>query len=97
MIPVTPHLANECLVDLNHTQSIHWPEVNEKYLIKEEFKIVIQINGKKRALLTTGSEIKEEDLVEKVIKLKEIQNFIKDKNILKHIYIKNKLINLIIK
>ena len=48
MIPVIPHIANECLEKLNFGGKSIWPKVEEKYLIKETKEIVIQVNGKKR-------------------------------------------------
>ena len=50
MIPVAPHLANECLEKLNVNKDIEWPIVENKYLIKEKNDIVIQVNGKKEVL-----------------------------------------------
>ena len=51
MIPIIPHFAMECLEELKIKDNIIWPEINLKNLRKEEFKIVIQINGKKRDII----------------------------------------------
>ena len=97
MLPITPHLASECLDDLNYNKINNWPKVNNDYLKPESFNIVVQINGKKKALIKTENEILEKDLIEKVIKMSEIKKIIVGKNLIKHIYVKNKLINLILK
>jgi len=97
MIPITPHLANECLEEIVSNKNYFWPEINNKYLENNQCKIVIQINGKKRGLILTEKNIKESDLIEKVKKTKEIQKFIEEKIIIKTIFIKDKLINLILK
>ena len=55
------------------------------------------MNGKKRGIISTENSLNEKDLIEKIKKTKELQKFIGDKNIIKSIFIKNKLINLIIK
>ena len=34
MMPVIPHIANECLNSLDISSEIKWPEINQKYLIK---------------------------------------------------------------
>ena len=96
MLPVVPHFASECLNDLNYDEKIAWPNINEDYLKINEFNIVVQINGKKRTLIKTKSEINEKDLIKEINQNKQIENFIKGKKIIKHIYIKNKLINLIV-
>ena len=97
MLPITPHLASECLSEVGSNKNLDWPEVQHKYLKAKEYKIVVQINAKKRALFSTKIDMKEDDLIEEIKKLKEINKFIFDKKIIKSIYIKNKLINLIVK
>ena len=69
----------------------------KKYLRTKKINIVIQINGKKRSLISTESSLTEKDLIEKIKKTKELQKFFEQKNIIKTIFIKDKLINLILK
>ena len=71
--------------------------VNQKYLVIDKFNIVVQINGKKRSLISTKGNLDEEGLLETIKKEKDIEKFLQNKNIIKSIYIKNKLINLIVK
>ena len=97
MLPITPHLANECLEEITANKNYFWPEINDKYLQSNQCKIVIQINGKKRGLILMEKNINESDLIEKVKKTKELQKFIEEKIIIKTIFIKDKLINLILK
>ena len=94
--PVIPHLANECLDDLGLNDNIKWPEYDEKILEKEDVKFVIQINGKKRAILNTKKEILEKDLLEIVKEDKTVNKYLKDKNIKKVIFVKNRLMNILI-
>jgi len=93
--PVVPHLALECLYELDKQYSPQWPIADLKLIIKETFSIVIQIDGKKRGLIISGLDISEEQLTERIKKDDNINKFIKDKKIKKSVYIKNKLINLI--
>ena len=94
--PVIPHLTNECLDDLGLNNNIKWPEYDEKILEKEDVKFVIQINGKKRAILNTKKEILEKDLLEIVKEDKTVNKYLKDKNIKKVIFVKNRLMNILI-
>ena len=96
MNPVVPHLTSECIQNFNLETDISWPEINKKYLNAKKYNIVIQINGKKRALITTEEELEKEDLIKSIKKNKEITKFLKEKQIIKTIFIKNKLINLIL-
>ena len=50
MLPVIPHLANECLEKINENNDIKWPNVNNKFIQNDKSNIVIQINGKKDLL-----------------------------------------------
>ena len=51
MLPVTPHLASECLAEIKIDKKYSWPKIEDKYLQNKKHNIVVQINGKKRAIL----------------------------------------------
>ena len=97
MLPIIPHLASECLGEISDEKTINWPEINKKYLNETKHKIIVQINGKKRGLISTENNLEEKDLIKQIKNTNEIQKFLNDKKIIKSIFIKNKLINLIIK
>ena len=97
MMPIVPHMTNECLSEFVKKDIQFWPVVNKKYLQTKKNNIVIQINGKKRALLLIEESINEKELIKKVKKIKEIEKILFEKEIIKTIFIKDKLINLIIK
>ena len=96
MMPVMPHLANECLERFKYNKKLCWPIVEEKYLKSEKNNIVIQINGKKRSIITVENDIEEKILIEKINNEKLITKYIENKKITKIIYVKNKIINYII-
>ena len=73
------------------------PSVNKDFLKSDEKIIVIQINGKKRNTITLVNEISESELIEKIKEMKLVEKYINNKQIIKTIYVKNKLINIIIK
>ena len=95
MLPIVPHLANECLKILN-VNNPEWPEYNEQLLIEEQINYVIQINGKKRALIPGKRNILENDLVDILIKEENLKKYLSGKQIKKKIFVPNKLINIII-
>ena len=97
MLPVLPHIANECLERLKFSSEIKWPDLNQKYIIKESNEIVIQVNGKKRNIILIEKDTEEDKILEKVKKTKLIEKYLKDKELIKTIYIKDRLINYIIK
>ena len=95
--PILPHLSSECLEDINNKFNLNWPKIEDKYLIEENINIVIQINGKTRSIFKLKKNITEEELIEEIKKDTKLKKHIEGKLISKTIYIKNKLINLIIK
>ena len=97
MNPVVPHFSTECIQKFNLETDILWPKINKKYLNTKKYNIVVQINGKKRTLIETQKELDEKDLIEEIKNKKEIKKFLNEKKIIKIIFIKNKLINLILK
>ena len=95
--PILPHVVAECIKDLKINEELSWPKIDEKYLTKEIINIVIQINGKKRSIIEANTNISEKDLINKAKQDSKILKYLKDKNIFKTIYVKNRLLNLIIK
>ena len=96
MYPVLPHLVSEALTifKINHVSD--WPSVDKKLVKKDDVKIVIQINGKKRDIDEFKNDIDEETLVKNVINKKELKKYFEGKKIIKKIYVKNKIINFIV-
>ena len=60
MIPIIPHFANECLKNFD-IKSIKWPVYDDTLLIENIIQYVVQINGKKRAILNTIKDMYGED------------------------------------
>ena len=97
MMPLVPHFASECLEDLKITSKIEWPIADKKILMSKEIDMVIQVNGKKRSIINCKKEISEDSLIKLIKDDKKLDKFIKNKKIVRSIFIKNKLINLIVK
>jgi len=95
LMPLAPHLAHECCEKLN--KKFYWPKYDHKLLKDENCTIVIQINGKKRGILEMPTNSKEETIVRKAKEIDNVSKYLVDIKIIKNIYIKNKLINFIIK
>ena len=99
MTPIIPHFANQCLkiIDPNkNLDELSWPSYNQEDLEELECNIVIQINGKKRGLIKLPKDSSEKLILEKVFKESSINKYTNKSNIKKQIYVKNKLLNLII-
>tara|TARA_B100001142_G_scaffold113896_1_gene115985 strand:- start:1961 stop:4183 length:2223 start_codon:yes stop_codon:yes gene_type:complete len=97
LMPVAPHLASECLNNFTEQKEIRWPEVNLKYLKSEKNEIVIQVNGKKRGIISINKDSDEKHVIKNIKEMKLIDKYIKDKEIFKTIFVRDKIINFIIK
>jgi len=96
MTPVVPHFTYECLEDLGNKGEIFWPKVNEQYLVKENVNIVLQVNGKKRAIIISKKNTDKEILINAIKSNKSYNKYLENKKIKRSIYIKDRLINLIL-
>jgi len=93
-----PYIANECWERMTGKQDItsqEWPKIDSSFLRKENFDIVIQIDGKKRAIINATNNESEEIILSKSLAIKNIQVILDKKTIAKKIFIKNKLLNIV--
>ena len=98
MMPFTPHLSCECLSKLEEKdfyRKIEWPKIEKSLLVDNKVTIVIQVNGKKRGLISAKKDIAEEEAIKEAKKVANIEKNLKDKKIVKNIFVKNKIINFI--
>jgi leucyl-tRNA synthetase len=93
--PVIPHFSNECLEMLNIKEKLLWPTVDEKFLVLDDIKFIIQINGKTRKIIISKKNTAEDLLLIKIKEDNKLNEYLKNKNIKKKIFIPNKLINII--
>jgi leucyl-tRNA synthetase len=93
--PIVPHFSNECMNLLN-LEKTNWPKYDESQLIENKVRIVIQINGKKRGLIETDRDNSEQDLTKIINTDKTLKKYLDNQTIKRKIFIKNKLINIII-
>jgi leucyl-tRNA synthetase len=93
-----PYVANECwekITKQNNLSSQEWPKIENTTIKKDQFDVVIQINGKKRAIINAINDESEENIFSKSLAIKNIKVILEKKNIIKKIFIKNKLLNIV--
>ena len=84
------------MVMLNVNEQILWPIIDEKILLEESIKFIIQFNGKTRKIIISEKDTGEDLLLQKIKEDSKLNKFLDNKNIQKKIFIPNKLINIII-
>ncbi len=95
LMPLVPHLANECCEKMN--KEFYWPKYDPKLLKEENCTIVIQVDGRKRGILEMPIDSKETVIIKKSKEIDNVSKHIENTAIIKNIYIKNKLLNFITK
>ena len=93
MIPFTPHLASECLEKLKCKNTNKWPKINASQ--NEKVKFAVQINGKTRDIISVSKNLEEEQVKRKIEENSKANKFLKNKKIIKTIFVKGKIINYI--
>jgi leucyl-tRNA synthetase len=96
MLPFIPHLANECLELLNCKSINEWPIIDKKNSLNK-IKFAVQINGKTRDIINIERNLIEEEIHKIINKNSKTEKYFKDKKIIKTIFVRNKIINYIIK
>jgi len=99
--PLAPHLGEECWKLLGNTNSIFesplWFEVDAAGLVEDSVNIAVQINGKLRSTIQLPIDSEQENVKENVFKDEKVVKHIKGKKIVKEIYVKNKIYNIVAK
>ncbi len=99
--PFAPHITEEIWSQQNFGEMLAkdgvWPSYDESKCIDDSVEIVVQINGKIRAKLTVPTDISNEDAITLAKNDEKIAEEISGKNIIKEIYVKGKLVNIVAK
>ena len=99
MAPVVPHIAEELWQRIHKPYSVHtsrWPSVDEKAAADEEITLVVQLNGKVRDRITVPVDISEEEAKTRALKSDIIQKQMEGKEARQIIYVKGRLINIVV-
>ncbi len=99
LAPFAPHITEELWGMLGEKKSIHvssWPDWDKNLVKEEKVKIVVQVNGKVRDEIIFETSREEEAVKKEVLKLESISKHTKGQKIKKVIYVKNRLINIVL-
>ena len=95
MLPLTPHLSNECLELFKCNSTNNWPIIDKENILNK-ISIAVQINGKTRDIISVKKDLDEKDVDQFILKNSKAKKYILSKKISKTIFVKNKIINYII-
>ncbi len=97
--PIVPHFAEELWNALGFETSIllaSWPSYREDALVKDEFLIVVQVNGKLRSRFNVDADADDGTIKEMALSDERVQKFIDGKPVRKVIVVKKKLVNIVV-
>ena len=98
--PFAPHMTEELFSILGETKTINetpWPVYDEAKTIDDEIEIPVQLNGKVKAVVLVAKEASEEDVKAVVAANESVQKAIDGKTIVKEIYVKGRIYNIVVK
>ncbi|MDR1313137.1 MAG: leucine--tRNA ligase [Deltaproteobacteria bacterium] len=98
--PFAPHLAEELWESLGNAGSVFdssWPAYDEDMIRRPEVEYVVQVNGRVRDKLTLAIGLAPEEIDAQVLASPTVMKWIEGKELVKKIYVPDKLINLVVK
>ncbi|ERT65146.1 leucine--tRNA ligase [Peptoniphilus sp. BV3AC2] len=97
--PVAPHITEEQFHEVigGYLNEAKWPTYEEDMLVDDEVEIPVQFNGKVRFKVVVPKEATEEEVFAKAEATEDFKNWLEDKKIVKKIYVKGKILNIVIK
>lgn len=98
--PVCPHITEEIWQRMGYEGYVHessWPEYDESKTILDVIELPIQVNGKLRATVEINREASEDEVYEKAVKDDVVAKYLENKNVVKKIYVKGRIFNIIVK
>lgn len=99
--PFAPHVTEEMWSNCGYGEMLakdaKWPSFDEAKCVDSTVEIVVQINGKIRARLSVPTDIESDKAIALAKKDKGIAAALEGKNIIKEIYVKGKLVNIVAK
>jgi leucyl-tRNA synthetase len=99
LAPFAPHIVEELWENLGNKKSIFlesWPKYDEKLIKKDTIDLVIQVNGKVRDKISVEAGISENEAKKLALLNDKIKSWLNSQEPKKIIFVKGKLINIVI-
>jgi leucyl-tRNA synthetase len=85
------------LEQIQETNTDEWPKIEKNLKVEEKIRLAIQINGKTKKIIEVDKDIDENNVLKECLKDKKISEQINEKKIIRTVFVKNKIINYLIK
>lgn len=100
LYPITPHICFELWKALGNESNIdhaEWVKADEAAMVEDEKLIVVQVNGKVRGKVTVAADADEETVKTVAFADENVKKFTDNTQIVKVIYVRGKLLNVVVK
>lgn len=99
--PLAPHLGEECWQLIGNEKSLYeapvWYEVDKDALVEDIVNIAVQVNGKLRSTVSVPMNSEQESVKPIVFSDEKVTKFTDGNTIVKEIFVKNKIYNIVVK
>ena len=98
--PIAPFMTEEIWNKIGHNETIAyepWPEYDEAKTIEETVEIGVQVNGKLRGSIEVNNDTSEDDMIKLALANENVIRHTDDKEIIKTIVIKKRIVNIVVK
>lgn len=98
--PVAPHITEELWETLNFGGKLNeakWPEWDEEKIVNQIIEIPVQVNGKLRGKIIVPVTYNQDEIMEEIIKDDKLNEFVRDKTIVKQIYVQGRIFTLVVR
>jgi leucyl-tRNA synthetase len=100
LYPITPHICEELWSKLGNQKPMvfyTFPQPDPEALKEEEVEIAVQVNGKLKAVIKVPIDAQEDTVKSIALAQEKVAKALENKKLQKVIYVKNKLINLVVR
>ena len=98
--PMVPHMAEEMWQITGHESSVfksEWPQYDPGAVVGDEIEIAVQVNGKLRGSVMVAADADQETVETAAFKSQKVRNFTDNKEIVKKIYVKGRILNIVVR
>ena len=98
--PICPFMTEEIWSMLGHTNTIayeKWPEYDPSKLKEDKIKLPVSVNGKLRGNIEIDENLSKEEILKLAKQEENVSKYLDNHEIVKEIYVPNKILNIVIK
>jgi len=94
--PIVPHIASELSQELFNRENLkNKIEIKDEVFVKDKQKYAVMVSGKRRSEIEVDSNLSKEEIIN--LAKEAVNKWIEGKTIIKEIFVKNKLVNIVVK